>query len=222
MPKQIIFNVVALFILLSSLTSCHLSQKMDTYVGDQFNNKVPKPDKRTDTTIIVKSSIPSDPNELSHTVKTNKNLFLLVYWKYDYRHTCTLNSAIGVNYLRKGIYQQSSKLKQKLNGQQLEITIEQVPGSFAIVDKGHVVLLLIQWDKFYVEPEFKEIVVSYRTLQNGVETKKGKINIDTFQKNKAMGFFKSWKGATSEFLLRYNTYLTDMSNTIVNNLISEL
>ena len=222
MTKQVIFNVVALFILLSSMTSCHIAQKMDAYVAGQFNNKVPKPDKRTDTTILVKSSIPSDPNELSHTVKTNKNLFLLVYWKYDYRHTCTLNSAIGVNYLRKGIYQQSSKLKQKLNGQQLEITIEQVPGNFAIVDKGHVVLLLIQWDKFYVEPEFKEIVVSYRTLQNGVETKKGKININIFQKNKGVGFFQSWKGATSEFLGRYNTYLTDMSHTIVNKLIAEL
>ena len=222
MSKQIAFNVIALFILLPSLTSCHISQKMDAYVGDQFNNKVPKPDKRTDTTILVKSSIPSDPNELSHTVKSSKNLFLLVYWKYDYRHTCTLNSAIGVNYLRKGIYQQASKLKQKLNGQQLELTIEQVPGSFAIVDKGHVILLIIRLDKYYVEPEFKDIVVSYKTLQNGVETKTGKININTFQKNKGMGFFQSWKGATSEFLIRYNTYLTEMSHTIVNKLIEEL
>jgi hypothetical protein len=222
MPKQIIFNVVALFILLSLLTSCHIAQKMDAYVGNQFNNKVPKPDKRTDTTIIVKSTIPSDPNELSHTVKSRKNLFLLVYWKYDYRHTCSLNPAIGVNYLRKGIYQQASKLKQKLNGQQLEITIEQIPGSFAIVDKGHVVLLIIQWDKFYVEPDFKNIVVSYKLLQNGVETRSGKIDIDAVQKNKAMGFFQSWKGATSEFLGRYNVYLTDMSHIIVNRLIAEL
>jgi hypothetical protein len=133
-----------------------------------------------------------------------------------------LNSAIGVNYLRKGIYQQASKLKQKLNGQQLELTIEQVPGSFAIVDKGHVILLIIRLDKYYVEPEFKDIVVSYKTLQNGVETKTGKININTFQKNKGMGFFQSWKGATSEFLGRYNTYLTDMSHTIVDKLIAEL
>jgi hypothetical protein len=195
---------------------------MDTYVAGQFNNKVPKPDKRTDSTVVIKSSIPSDPNELSHTVKTSKNLFLLLYWKYDYRHTCTLNSAIGVNYLRKGIYQQSSKLKQKLNGQQLEITIEQMPGTFAIVDKGHIVLLLIQWDKFYVEPDFKNIIVSYKLSQNGVATRSGKINIDILQKNKAMGFFQSWKGATREFLGRYNEYLTEMSRTIVNKLIAEL
>ena len=109
-----------------------------------------------------------------------------------------------------------------MNGQQLEITIEQIPGSFAIVDKGHVVLLIIQWDKFYVEPDFKNIVVSYKLLQNGAETKSGKINVDAVQKNKAMGFFQSWKGATSEFLGRYNTYLTEMSRTIVDKLIAEL
>ena len=222
MPKQNVFIVIAYFILLSSLTSCHIAQKMDAYVAGQFNNKVPKPDKRADSTIIVNSPIPSDPNELSNTVKTWKNLFLLVYWKYDYRHTCTLNPAIGVNYLRKGIYQQSNKLKQKLNGQQLEITIEQIPGSFAIVDKGHVVLLLVQWDKFYVEPDSKDIIVSYKLLQNGVETRSGKINIDNIQRNKPMGFFQSWKGATSEFLGRYNTDLTEMSRTIVNKLIAEL
>ena len=222
MPKQIVLCAVALFILFSSLTSCHIAQKMDAHIATQFNNKVPKPDKRKDSTIIVNSSIPSDPNELSHTVKTNKNLFLLVYWKYDYRHTCSLNPAIGVDYLRKGFYQQAAKLKQKLNGQQLEITIEQIPHTFAIVDKGHVVLLIIQWDKFYVEPQRKDIIVSYRTLQNGVETKSGKISVANIDKNKPMGFFQSWKGATNEFLARYNTAAAEMSRTIVNKLLEEL
>jgi hypothetical protein len=196
--------------------------KADAHVENQFNNKVPKPDKRTDTAILLKSSITSDPNELSHTVKSSKNLFLLVYWKYDYRHTCTLNSAIGVNYLRKDIYKQSSRLKQKLNGQQLELTIERVPGSFGIVDKGQVFLLILRLAKYYVEPEFKDIVVSYKLSRNRVDTKTGKININTFQKNKGMGFFQSWKGATSDFLVRYNTYLTDMSHAIVDKLIAEL
>jgi len=181
-------------------------------VASQFNNKVPKPDKRTDSAIVVNSSMPSDPDKLSHTVKSNKNLFLLLYWKYDYRHTCTLNPAIGVSYLRKGIYQQANKLKQKLNGQQLELTIEQMPSSFAIVDKGLVLLLLIQIDKYYVEPDLKkDIIVSYRVLKNGSETKTGKITIDNVERNKPMGLFQSWKGATNQFLIRYNADLTEMS-----------
>lgn len=222
MPKQIAFIAFVLFILLSSLTSCHIAQKIDAHVATQFNNKVPKPDKRTDSTILVNSSIYSDPNELSHTVKRWKNLFLLLYWKYDYRHTCTLNPAIGVNYLRKGIYQQTNKLKQKLNGQQLEITIEQIPGIFALVDKGHVVLLIIQWDKVYIEPDKKDIIVSYKLLNKGVETRSGKITIDNIQKNKPWPLFQSWKRATTEFLGRYNADLTEMSRAIVNKIIEEL
>jgi len=222
MTKQAVFNLFVFLILLSALTSCHIAQKMDAYVAGQFGNKVPKPDKRTDSTIVVKSSIPSDSNELSHTVKTNKNLFLLLYWKYDYRHTCTLNPAIGVNYLRKGIYQQANKLKQKLNGQQLELMIEQIPNTFAIVDKGFVILLLLQIDKFYVEADSKDIVISYRILQNGVANKTGKITIDNIQKNKPMGFFQTWKGATNQFLGRYNADLTEMSRAIINKLIAEL
>jgi len=222
MTKQAVFNLFVFLILLSALTSCHIAQKMDAYVAGQFGNKVPKPDKRTDSTIVVKSSIPSDSNELSHTVKTNKNLFLLLYWKYDYRHTCTLNPAIGVNYLRKGIYQQANKLKQKLNGQQLELMIEQIPNTFAIVDKGFVILLLLQIDKFYVEADSKDIVISYRILQNGVANKTGNITIDNIQKNKPMGFFQTWKGATNQFLGRYNADLTEMSRAIINKLIAEL
>ena len=222
MTKQNISFLVALFILLSSLTSCHIAQKMDAHVASQFNNKVPKPDKRTDSTIVVNSPIPSDPNELSHTVRTSKHLFLLLYWKYDYRHTCSLNPAIGVNYLRKGIYQQSGRLKQKLNGQQLELTIEQVPASFAIVDKGVVLLLLLQLDKYYVEADPKDIIVSYKVLRNGEATKTGKITIDNIQRNKPMGIFQSWKGATNQFLERYNADLTEMSRAIVNRLLAEL
>jgi len=223
MPKQTVLIAIALFILLSSLTSCHIAQKIDTHIAGQFNNKVPKPDKRADSTIFVNSSIPSDPNELSHTVKTWKHLFLLLYWQYDYRHTCTLNPAIGVNYLRKGIYQQSNKLKQKLNGKQLELTIEQIPGSFALVDKGHVVLLIVQWDKYYLEPDTKEIIVSYKLLQNGTETKSGKITVDNIQRKKPWNIiFQSWKKATSAFLVRYDADLTEMSRVIVNKLIEEL
>lgn len=222
MSKQSVTQLLIIFILFSSLTSCHIAQKMDTHIAGQFNNRVPKPDRRSDSIILVNSTIPSDPNELSHTIKTNKHLFLLLYWKYDYRHTSTLNPAIGVNYLRKGIYQQANKLKSKLNGQQLEITIEQVPNSFALVDKGHVILLLIQWDNFFVEPDSKDIIVSYRLLDKGVATKTGKLTIDNIQKRNPWPLFKSWKKATSDFLVRYNTDLTMMSRTIVDRILAEL
>jgi hypothetical protein len=84
------------------------------------------------------------------------------------------------------------------------------------------VLLLVQWDKFYIETDKKDIIVSYKVLNKGIETKSGKITIDNIQKNKPWPLFQSWKRATTEFLGRYNTDLTEMSRTIVNRMMAEL
>jgi hypothetical protein len=222
MPKPYSFIAVIFFILSLSFTSCLTAKKMDGYVAEQFNNKLPKPDRRIDSSISVTSSIPSDPKIISVTEKKSKSLPLIVYWKYDYRHTCILNPAIGASYFRKSIYQQASKLKQKLIGQQLELTIEQIPGSFAIVDKGHILLLLIHWHKLYVEPGSKDLIVSYRVLQNGSEAKSGRVTVSNIEKNRGIRFAQSWKSSASEFLAEYNVDITEMTKTAVNKLLLEL
>ena len=221
MLKSFSFTVTFIIILLV-FTSCLTPKKMDAYVASQFNNQLPKPDKRNDSSISITSSIPSDPTIISETEKKSKNLPLIVYWKYDYRHTCALNSAIGVTYFKKAIYQQASKLKQKLNGQQLELTVQQIPNSFAIVDNGHILLLLIHWHKLYVEADPKDLIVSYRVLQNGAETKSGKITVRNVEKNRGIRFAQSWKSSSSEFLVQYNLDITEMTKTMVDKLIPEL
>ena len=221
--KKVNFSTTIIILILSfALTSCHIARKIDRHVAGQFNNQLPKPDKRADTTIAVKTSLPSDPNVISVTTKKWKhNLPLILYWKYDYRHTCLLNPAIGVNYVRKSIHQQTNKLKQKLNGQQLELTIEQIPQSFAIVDKGTILLLLISWNKFYVEPDAKDLIVSYKVLKDGTLTKSGRLTISNVQKKAGIRFAQSLRSCVSEFLGRYNTDMTEMSKMIVNKLMEE-
>lgn len=222
MLKPSSFIAIVFFISSLSLTSCLTPAKMDTYVASQFSNQLPKPEKKKDSSISITSSIPSDPEIISVTKKSSKNLPLIVYWKYDYRHTTVLNPAIGVNYFRKTTYQQANKLKQKLGGQQLELTIEQIPGSFAVVDKGHMVLLLIHWHKLYVEPDSKDLIVSYKVLQNGNQTKTGKITVRNIEKNRGIRFAQSWKSSTSEFLGEYNVDITEMTKTAITKLLQEL
>ena len=218
-----LYSVIAAVFFLSSLsfTSCLTPKKMDAYVAAQFNNELPKPDRRTDSSISV-TSPPSDPHIISVTERKSKDLPLIVYWKYDYRHTCVLNPAIGVSYFRKSIYQQSNKLKQKLNGKQLELTVEQIPRSFALVDKGHMVLLLIHWHKLYVEADSKDVIVAYRVLQNGSEVKSGRITVNNIERNRGIRFAQSWQSSSSEFLSAYNVDMTEMTKTVVNKLLPEL
>ena len=214
--------IVAVILISSFFTSCLTEKKMDAYVAGQFNNQLPKPDKRSDSAISVASTIPYNRDIISVTEKKSKSLPLIIYWKYDYRHTTALNAEIGVNYFRKAIYQQAGKLKQKLNGQQLELSVDQIPGSFAIVDKGHIVLLFIHWHKLYAEPDPKDLIVSYRVLQKGTETKSGKITVSNLEKNRGIRFGQSWKSSASEFLAQYNPDITEMAKTVVNKLILQL
>lgn len=219
-----LITLTTLLVAVLVLSGCLTSQKMNAFVMEQYNNKLPGPDKKKNPAIAVTSAIPFTPEKSISvtTQKTSKVLPLILYWHYDYRHTCTLNPAIAVNSFTNTVYQQSTKLNQKLNGQQLEITVEQVPNAFAIVDKAGILLFVIHWDKVFVQPDFKDLIVSYKILQNGSEKKSGKLTIKNSEQNQGIRFFQSWKSATSEYLAQYNANITSMTKTFVNNLLQEL
>ena len=227
MKKQIsLFTTILLsFVLLFS--SCLSSKKLDSFVAGQFNNELPKPDKKKNPDITVSSSISFATGDVSSSSKKTTNFLpLILYWQYDYRHTCQLNPAIGVNYFRKNILLLANKgLNQKLNGRQLELSVDEVPSAFSLTDKGRVIYLLlyaIQWHKIYVEPDSKDLVVSYKLLDKGAEMKSGKITVKNVAKNQNIRFFQSWKSAISEFLGEYNLDIAAMTKNFVNSLVQEL
>lgn len=223
--KRITTGVVLVF-LISVHSGCISPRKMDTYVAGQYGNQLPKPDKRKPENINISTTLAMDPAIISTTEKKNKMLPLLLYWQWDYRHTCTLNSAIGFSAFTKVVNSIANKeLAPKLNGRQLELTVEQVPASFAIVDKGGaiwVILYAIHWDKVYVELDPKQLIVTYKLLQNGAEVKTGRLSVNNPEKERGIRFFQSWKSATSEYLARYNLDMTAMAKTFVARLAEEL
>jgi len=195
---------------------------MDSYVASQYGNELPKP-KKSKTDVTINSVFSSTNNYISTTIqKTSHFLPLIDYFQYDYRHTCTLNPLIGVTQFSNTIYSQSAKLSQKLNGQTLELTVEQVPSAFAIVDKGHLLLFVISWDEIYVKPDFKDLVVYYKLLQNNTVVKKGKIDVKNHEGDRGIGFFQSWKSSIREYLSSYETNMTTMSKEFVNQLLGQL
>ena len=199
---------------------------MDHFVGEQYNNQLPKEDKKKKgSDITVSSAIATTFTNVSNTVqKTSKVLPLVVYWQYDYRHTCTLNPTIAVTNFSNAINSLANKgLSQKLNGQKLELTVEQAPNTFALVDKSHMIWLIyaFSWDKIYIEPDTKDLVVSYK-VQGTDAVKAGKISIKNSAQNTGVRFFQSWKSATSEQLADYNANLTTMTKAFVSKLMEEL
>jgi len=227
MKKKFLFISTIHLVTTFLLSGFFSSSKLDGYVAGQFNNELPKPDKKKNPDILVASSIPFESNNISSSSKKTDNVLpLLLYWQYDYRHTCKLNPAIGVNYFRKTVLLQANKgLNQKLNGRQLELTVDQIPGAFSLTDKGRIIFLVIyaiQWHKIYVEADSKDLIVSYKLLDKGTVVKTGKIAIKSMAKDQNIRFFQSWKSATSEYLGQYSVDVAEMTRNFVNNLVLEL
>jgi hypothetical protein len=199
---------------------------MDKFVGEQYNNQIPKLDKKKTSDIIVTSAASENSTNISTTVqKTSKMLPLIIYWQFDYRHTCTLNPAIPVNSFSNTINAMANKgLSQKLNGKKLQLTVEQIPSVFALVDKAHIIWLIYAfgWDKIYMQPDSKDLVVSYQISGDSNNVKTGKISIKSNEQNKGVRYFQSWKSALAEYLADYNANITNMTKSFVNKLNEEL
>jgi len=227
MAARMKFNIAIIFFAITlSLSSCLTSKKVDKFVGKQFNDELPKPEKKKNQDISITSNIPYSSGNISTTeTKTSNMLPLIFYWQWDYKNTCTLNPAIAVNTFTKTVNLQAGKgLNQKLNGQKLELTIEQMPNASAFDDKAHLVWIIyaFAWDKISVQPDLKDLVVSYKVLQNGSSMKSGSITIKNNEQNKGLRFFQSWKSAISEYLVQYDQDMANMTKTFIDKLNQEL
>lgn len=219
-------TIPVLVLILFFSSGCLPSEKMDKFVSGQYNNQIPKLDRKRAPEIIVTSPLSSGSTRISNTVqKTSKVLPLLFYWQYDYRHTFTLNPTIAINNFTNTINRMASRgLSEKLSGKKLQLTIEQIPNVFALVDKAHIIWIVYAfgWDKIYMEPDFKDLVVSYKLVENDNIIKTGRISIKSNARNKGVRFFQSWKSATSEYIAEYNAGVTSMATGFTTKLIEEL
>jgi hypothetical protein len=198
---------------------------MDKFVADQYGNQIPKV-KKMKADVVVSSAIPYNSSNISTTIKKSSNFLpLIVYWQCDYRHTCTLNPQIALTNFTNTISSLTNKgVGQKLEGGKLELTVEQMPTAFSLVDKARMVWVIyaFSWNKIYMEPDFKDLVVSYKLFQNDLTVKTGRISVKGDARNKGLRFFQSWKSATSEYVADYNANIITMSKAFMNQLAEEL
>lgn len=219
-------TLLILTVTLLTLSSCLTSAKLDKFVAAQYNNELPKLNKKKKADIEINSSSLKDNPLISMTVhKTDKFLPLLVYWKYDHRQSCSLNPSIPITNFSNAINSMATKnLTEKLLGRKLELTVQEAPTNFSIVAKENMIWLVYaySWSKIYIEPDFKDLVVSYTLLDANTAVKTGTITIKNTDKHKGLRYFQSWKSATSEYLSAYNSNFTNMTKSFVTQLTQEL
>jgi len=225
MKKLLYFTLLLLSI--TSLTSCLNAKRLDSYVQQQFPEMQSLQKKKTSETIVINSPLITIDEKTSKSEnKTVGVLPLIVYWRWDYKNTCTLNPLIPVSSFSKSFTLAVNKgLKDKLAGKRIELSIEKIPNQFAIDDLGHLIFLgfyAISWDKIYIKTENKDLVFTYKLVDNGVPVKSGTIQLAYADDKKRLGIFKSWKTATSEYLAQYDLNIAALAKQAAEKLIKEL
>jgi len=217
--------IIALFSIVA-LSSCVTTKKFDAYVSSQYNDQVPQVTvKKKANNIQVTSPLVTGDAKVSNTVQNTKVLPLLVYWNIDHRFVCDLNKQIAVANFAKAITTASAKsLDNDINGRQLELTVEQAPATFSMIDKTNVIWVVyaISWSKVYIEPDAKDLIVSYKLKQGDTMVKTGSITVKNNLHKQGLRLFQSWRSATSEYLSSYDLEVTAMAKEFVNKLAEEI
>src|SRR5947209_1696202 len=211
------------------LSSCLGPHKIDKWVAKKYDGSLPAPSRKKADYLTVTSPVtPASGEHLSTTTKRTSNVLpLLFYWQWDYKNTCMLNEKLPLNDFSSAVYgyANSKGLRQKLQGQTIELTVQKLPNTFAIDDKGHLIWVLLYafgWDNLSIQPMDNELVVSYKVFENNAEAKKGVITVRNPDKGLQVKMFQSLKRKTWEYLDQYDAAITQMSKKVVDQLMAEL
>jgi hypothetical protein len=212
---------------LVTFSGCLTPARVDGWISEKYGGAIPKPRNNDYIGFKILANSPGAP--LSQTVKDKtKVLPLLFYWRIEYSLTSTLNPSVPFSYFNSSLisYANSKGLKQKLNGQKLELSVDNMPNVFSWKDVDRLVFLVLyymHWESIFVKPQNQDITVSYTLLKDNVETKKGTLIIKDINRKLYLKFFQfSGKKLMGRYLDQYNSNMQKMSRDLVDQLMAEL
>lgn len=219
-------SLIAL-LFLTSFSSCLSARKMDKWIDKHYKETAAGAGKKSDYISIKEESKPASLR-LSTTTRGKKKLIpALFYWHWDYSTVSTLHSSVFVNSLNAGMvpYANSKGMRQKLDGKKLELSIVKAPASFELTEKGNLIYLIfyyIGWEHIYIEPRKEDLVVAYRILKDGLEVKRGELEIPNRDQSISLKMFQSPRKMTWRYLDQYGNNVKNMSKELVDRLIVEV
>lgn len=157
-------GLIILSAIVVTLSSCLGPAKINKWVDTRYGNASTSASKAKEEFLTITSPLVTSDLKNSVTKKEVKNFLpLLVYWRYDYRNTCTLNPKIPVTAFRTAAlaYAKSKGLRQKLDGQKIQLSIEQLPHLFVLNDRAQMIFPIVSWEVLDIRPQAVDMVVRY-------------------------------------------------------------
>lgn len=226
--KTLITSFGSLGLIIATLTGCSSVNKYNSFIKEKTGTSVTESPVHSNDYITIKSDALKGTDSVIRSKKT-KGLFIpaVLYWQWNHTIENDLGYIIPLNIIRPTIfnYAESMKLKDKLNGQQLEISIEKVPSSFKYDKSGRVIIFIFAYstqEQEAIYPSGDELVASYRILKDGNETKKGILKLSNIDQPKANREHKSTKKLTWAYIDDYYGSIKGLSKSIVNQIMAEI
>lgn len=227
---RLLLASVFVFALTFSFTSCIGPHKINKWVARHYEDEPINPPRHKSEQIAFVSKVPkADGDAPSVTEPIRKHMLpLLFYWNYDYSWASTMNPQYSLNNFMAtvGSYAASHGLKEKLNGNHIELNISQLPHAFTLEDKGWYVWIVLYGfgvETISLQPPMVDMVVSYRVLDsNNQEVKIGSITVHDPTERVNLKMFHSLKKTTYKYLTQYDANIAAMSKQFVDKLMIEL
>lgn len=226
-PQSPITQLLAACVITMSLTSCVGPKKIDKWIGEQYGETTASNKPKANYFTITSPLVTADSKTSNSVKEKTKVLPLIFYWQFDYKISSSLNPKVPMNLFVSAFtsYANSKGLKQKLNGQKLEMTIDKMPTAFSFHDDFRDINLLlaqIHWEKIYIAPENADVAISYKLTKDNGETKSGVINIADRNKIKQKKYLQRLKTATQDYLAQYDENIRSMAKTAVDKVLLDL
>lgn len=217
------FPVIIIFLFFSG---CMTPAKMDGWI-EEHEGGFAKKLKTSDYITIKNPDLPQ--SDLASVSKKGDSKFIpaLLYWKSERTIVADLNTYIPIGLMNATIiqYANTKGLKQKLNGEHIEFTLNKVPSVFTFTDKYQLfffVVFYVQDQQFFITPQKQDIVVSYRILKDNTEVKNGTVTVADPDKAVRLKFLQSLKKMTWNYLDEYDNNVRAASKEIVDKLLLQL
>jgi len=186
--KTIIYTVIGALFLISCST-----KKLNQSIAKYYPYYEEYATADSNDLVIVKPNKKHIPTQQSSYVRQVKNVFIpaIIFWKWNRLYKCELDKKQELQKLCSDIKADCYKYKldSVIPDQKLELTIEEIPTSFAYQDKGFTFIYLYGYFYKYAKitfPMLKEnLVVIYKLYSKNNLVKEGTIVVD--DKRIAMG-----------------------------------
>ncbi len=215
------------FFLLSTMLvlGCAPTVNLDSWVSEKYVESFPPPPpaKSYITFKVIDTAAANDSKASITKEKEKTKSSTGITSKWHYYNVCAINPVIPLTSFSKTVlfYAPRKKLKEKLNGKTIELTLATIPHHFSFINNGSK-FFGVGSEELYIKPEKKSLIISYRVLDGSTEVKTGVITIPNVDKVVDQPLSEPTKVATKNYLDQYDASITAMSKTFLDKLVAEL